>query len=107
MMMLMTSMFGCAACSSNGASKEAADVSANDDVPTDFQIQYTTAVPSEFFQTASQQGTIELVEYESKDYTSASRPTTHKPAYVYSLNGTRRDTMQRGINIVDGRKVVR
>lgn len=26
---------------------------------------------------------------------------------VYSLNGTRRDTMQRGINIVDGRKVVR
>ena len=41
MMMLMTSMFGCAACSSDGASKEAADVSANDNVPTDFQIQYT------------------------------------------------------------------
>lgn len=83
MMMLMTSMLGCAACSSDGASKEAADVSANDDVPTDFQIQYTTAVPSEFFQTATRQGTIELVEYDSKDYTQSSRPATHKPAYVY------------------------
>ena len=44
MMMLMTSMFGCAACSSDGASKEATDVSANDNVPTDFQIQYTKPV---------------------------------------------------------------
>lgn len=81
-MMLMTSLFGCAACSSDGNSVEAAD---NDDgdTPTDFAIQYTTPVPSEFFQAATQQGAIELVEYESKDYTSASRPTTHKPAYVY------------------------
>ena len=54
MTMLMTSMLGFAACSSDGASKEAADVSANDDVPTDFQIQYTTAVPSDFFQAATQ-----------------------------------------------------
>ena len=83
MMMLMTSMFGCAACSSDGASKEATDVSANDNVPTDFQIQYTTPVPSEFFQAATQQGTIELVEYDSKDYTQSSRPATRKPAYVY------------------------
>lgn len=83
MMMLMTSMFGCAACSSDGASKEAADVSENDNVPTDFQIQYTTPVPSEFFQAATQQGTIELVEYDSKDYTQSSRPATRKPAYVY------------------------
>ena len=83
MMMLMTSMFGCAACSSDGASKEAADVSENDNVPTDFQIQYTTPVPSDFFQAATQQGTIELVEYDSKDYTQSSRPATRKPAYVY------------------------
>ena len=83
MMMLMTSMFGCAACSSDGASKEATDLSANDNVPTDFQIQYTTPVPSDFFQAATQQGTIELVEYDSKDYTQSSRPATHKPAYVY------------------------
>ncbi len=83
MMMLMTSMLAFAACSSDGASKEAADVSANNDVPTEFQIQYTTPVPSEFFQTATKQGTIELVEYDSKDYTQSSRPATRKPAYVY------------------------
>lgn len=81
-MMLMTSLFGCAACSSDGNSVEAAD-NGDGDTPTDFAIQYTTPVPSEFFQAATQQGAIELVEYESKDYTSASRPTTHKPAYVY------------------------
>lgn len=49
----------------------------------DFEIQYTTAVPSEFFQPAVRQGSIELLEYASKDYTQASRPATHKPAYVY------------------------
>lgn len=26
---------------------------------------------------------------------------------IYSLNGTRRDTMQRGINIVNGKKLIR
>lgn len=81
-MMLMTSLFGCAACSSDGNSVEAAD-NGDGDTPTDFAIQYTTPVPSEFFQAATQQGAIELVEYESKDYTSASQPTTHKPAYGY------------------------
>ena len=82
-MMMMMSMLGCAACSSDSASNEAMPIIEEDDVPTDFQIQYTTAVPSEFFLTASQQGTIELLEYDSKDYTQSSRPTTHKPAYVY------------------------
>ena len=51
--------------------------------PADFEIQYTMSVPSDFFQAAAHQGTIELVEYESRDYTSSSQPTTHKPAYVY------------------------
>ena len=89
MLMLMT------ACSSDGAGARA---EAADDVPTGFEIQYTTLVPSEFFQTASQQGTIELLEYDSRDYTSSSRPATRrsaqrdassreaslkKPAYVY------------------------
>ena len=76
--LLMASLLNCMACSSD---RPMAD--SDDDVPTDFEIQYTTTVPSEFFQVASQQGTIELVEYDSKDYTTASRPTTHKPAYVY------------------------
>ena len=30
-----------------------------------------------------------------------------KPQAIYSLNGTRRDTMQRGVNIVDGKKYVK
>lgn len=76
--LLMASFLNCMACSSDSPVADG-----DDDVPTDFEIQYTSAVPSEFFQAATQQGAIELVEYESKDYTSASRPTTHKPAYVY------------------------
>lgn len=83
MMMLMTSLLGCAACSQDAAKTEAASSDTGDDLPTEFQIQYTTPVPSEFFQAATQQGTIELVEYDSKDYTQSSRPATRKPAYVY------------------------
>ena len=30
-----------------------------------------------------------------------------KPKSIYSLNGTRRDTLQKGINIVDGRKIAK
>ena len=47
-----------------------------------FSIQYTTEVPAAFFQTAKQQGSVELVEYTSKDYAGNGQPT-HKPAYVY------------------------
>lgn len=80
--MLAVSLVSCTACSE---SAEAETVAGDDDGPTngEFQIQYTTPVPSEFFQAASQQGTIELLEYDSKDYTSSSRPATRKPAYVY------------------------
>ena len=81
-MMLLTSLFGSAACSSEASSPEATN-NGDGETATNFAIQYTTPVPSEFFQAATQQGAIELVEYESKDYTSSSRPTTHKPAYVY------------------------
>ena len=74
---MLTALTGC---SSDGTEVRA---ESGDDGPTGFEVQYTTPIPGEFFQTASQQGTIELLEYESKDYTSSSRPTTHKPAYVY------------------------
>lgn len=47
-----------------------------------FSIQYTTDVPSAFFRAAREQGKVEKVEYESKDYTGPMT-TTHKPAYVY------------------------
>ena len=55
----------------------------NNPVTEPFSIHYTDPIPSEFFQASSQQGTIELLEYESKDYTSSSQLVTHKPAYVY------------------------
>ena len=82
LLMLAASLVSCTACSD---SAEAATAAGDDDVPTngEFQIQYTSPVPSEFFQAASQQGTIELLEYDSKDYTSSARPATRKPAYVY------------------------
>ena len=48
-----------------------------------FTIHYTDPVPTEFFQPASEQGKIEVLWYDSKDYTKNSRPATRKPAYVY------------------------
>ena len=82
LLMLAASLVSCTACSE---SAEAATAAGDDDGPTngEFQIQYTTPVPSEFFQAASQQGTVEALEYDSKDYTSSARPATRKPAYVY------------------------
>ena len=55
----------------------------NNPVTDPFTIHYTTPVPSEHLQAASRQGTIELLWYDSKDYTKSNQPTTHKPAYVY------------------------
>lgn len=46
------------------------------------KLEMTTAVPRNYFSPATQQGKVEIVEYESKDYTG-SMATTHKPAYVY------------------------
>ncbi len=64
---------------------------ANDDIayisdePSEIEpsaIEMTVPVPTGYFSAASQQGTVEVVEYQSKDYTG-SMATTHKPAYVY------------------------
>ena len=59
----------------------------NNPVTEEFSIHYTDPVPSEFFQAASEQGKIELLWYDSKDYTKSSRPATRKPAYVYLPHG--------------------
>lgn len=53
-----------------------------DTPPEATTIQMTTAVPEAYFRAAEQQGIVEVVEYESKDYTGSMAPTT-KPAYVY------------------------
>ena len=55
----------------------------NNPVTAPFTIHYTTPVPSEFFQATSEQGKVEVLWYDSKDYTKSNRPSTHKPAYVY------------------------
>ena len=82
--MLALSLASCSACSSDDEQEPLPlTPSPKGEVEEEFIIHYTTPVPSEFFQAASQQGTIELLEYDSKDYTSSSRPATRKPAYVY------------------------
>lgn len=55
----------------------------NNPVTEPFSVHFTDAVPSEYFQPASEQGTVEVLWYDSKDYTSSSKPATRKPAYVY------------------------
>ena len=48
--------------------------------------------------------------WQSQSGTSAIRSTRasdgSKQKSIYSLNGTRRDSMQKGMNIVDGKKIV-
>ena len=86
-MMLAISMMGFASCTSENGTATRADDS---DLPTEFQIQYTDPVPSAYFQEATEQGTVEVLWYDSKDYTRSDRPATHKPAYVYLPMATTR-----------------
>ena len=68
----------------NGGDNNGEDNGGGNTTPTiePFSIHYTEAVPSEYFQAAAQQGTIERIDYKSKDYTGSMASTT-KPAYVY------------------------
>lgn len=68
----------------NGGDNKGEDNGGGNTTPTiePFSIHYTDAVPSAYFQAATQQGKIERVEYQSKDYTGSMAATT-KPAYVY------------------------
>ncbi len=47
----------------------------------------------------AQRGTTRISQTRTSDST--------KGKAIYSLNGTRRDTLQKGINIMDGRKIVK
>lgn len=51
--------------------------------PAADRIELTTAVPDGYFDAATQQGTVEMITYDSKDYTRSDQPATSKPAYVY------------------------
>lgn len=78
-LLFATSVLCCAACSENFHAPE----NMINDNPTKTVVQTTTPVPADCFQPAADQGTVELLQYESKDYTQADRPATHKPAYIY------------------------
>lgn len=81
----------CAACSDNPYTPENEN---GDNTPQKTVMQTTTPVPPAYFQSAAEQGRVELMHYESKDYTRADRPTTRKPAYIYLPTATmpRRNT---------------
>lgn len=70
----------CAACSDKSYMSEDEN---GDDTSPKTVMQTTTPVPSAYFQPAAEQGRVELMHYNSKDYTQASRPSTRKPAYIY------------------------
>ena len=42
----------------------------------------TVPIPQNYFNAAANQGVVEIIEYDSKDYTGSMIPT-RKPAYVY------------------------
>ena len=51
-------------------------------IPPGEQTGYTDAVPSEYLREARQKGTVETLQYQSRDYVRDSSPIT-KTAYVY------------------------
>lgn len=80
------STLGCYACSDEERRPDIKEpdipVKEPETPPETTTVQMTTAVPEQYFRAAEQQGSIEVVEYASKDYTGSMDPTT-KPAYVY------------------------
>jgi len=102
MMMMAASALGFAACSSDGA-----ETRGDGNVPTtettgEFHIQMTETVPDEYGAEASQQGTVEKIWYDSKDYTRSDLPATRKPAYVYLPYGYSTDEKYDVIYLLHG-----
>ncbi len=79
-------MLSCCACTEEEPRKPAEQpetpVEKPETQPEAMTIQITSAVPEAYFRAAEQKGTVEVIEYELKDYTGSMAPTT-KPAYVY------------------------
>ena len=80
------STLACHACSNEEIKpdmEQSETPSENPDTPPEAAtIQMTEAVPEQYFRTARQQGTVEMIGYISKDYAGSMAPTT-KPAYIY------------------------
>lgn len=83
MAMSVMSLLGFGACSDGNVISFADNGDSGSAPSGTSRIETTTAVTPDYFKAALQQGTVELVNYESKDYTQSDRPVTHKPAYVY------------------------
>ena len=79
-LLLAASVLCCAACTETPNTLEH---TTDDDNPTKTMMRTTTPVPSNYFQPAAEQGKVELMHYDSKDYTRTDRPATRKPAYIY------------------------
>ncbi len=50
---------------------------------TSATMEYTNAVPNNYFNKANRQGRVERIEYQTYDYTQNNREEITKPAYVY------------------------
>lgn len=74
---------GMAACSDDGGDSGSTAAASGDTSAVSSRIETTTPVPSDYFNTAEEQGTVEVLTYSSRDYTSASLSATQKPAYIY------------------------
>ena len=102
MMMMAASALGFAACSSDGTETWADGNVPTTDTTGEFHIQMTEAVPDEYGAEASQQGTVEKIWYDSKDYTRSDLPATRKPAYVYLPYGYSTDEKYDVIYLLHG-----
>ena len=86
-LMLASVIMGCSSCSAKSSTEPSAgnrsDEQHNAAEANLQEIQMTKPVPNAYFKPAKQKGSVEKLEYNSKDYTKNSKPVTHKVAFVY------------------------
>ena len=76
---IVSAILGCGTSCANNNTEEESPLSEINE-PT--EIEMTVPIPQNYFNAAANQGIVEIVEYDSKDYTGSMIPT-RKPAYVY------------------------
>ena len=75
-------MASMAACSDNSGNNTANSLIEGNLSPQQ-RVETTTAVPADYFNEAGEKGTVEVLYYDSKDYTTSAQSPTRKPAYIY------------------------
>lgn len=76
---IVSAILGCGTSCANNIAEEESPIS---EVMEPTEIEMTVPIPQNYFNAATNQGVVEVVEYDSKDYTGSMTPTK-KPAYVY------------------------